>query len=216
MNTVSRSRLSALALAALLSGAAWAQSAPAAPPSPSAPQGGPLMAQGPRMGGPGMQPGGPGGPGGPGHRGPRGGEGRGGMMGMGGGPMMMLMGRGQDRAFDLVKATPQQRADIRRIAGAARDDMRAARQDARPRREAMLAAWTADRVDGAALEAERARAAARRDAAGKRMVQAMVEIGAVLQADQRRMLADHWVRRGPHRRADLMEFDDEHAQAVAD
>lgn len=208
MNTVSRSRLSALALAALLSGAAWAQSAPAAPPAPA---GNPMMAQGPRMGGPGMQ------PGGPGRHGHRGGEhGRGGMMGMGGGPMMMLLGRGQDRALELVKATPQQRADIRRIAGAARDDLRAARQEARPRREAMLAAWTADRVDGAALEAERARSAARRDAAGKRMVQAMVDIGAVLQPEQRRMLADHWARRGPHRRADLMEFDDEHAQAVAD
>jgi Spy/CpxP family protein refolding chaperone len=139
-------------------------------------------------------------------------------MGMGGatGPMMMLMGPGQDRAFELVKATPQQRADIRRIAGAARDDLRAARQDGRPRREAMLAAWTADRVDAAALEAERARMAARRDAAGKRMVQATVDIGAVLQADQRRLLADHWSRRGGHRRAEWMELDDEHAQAVAD
>lgn len=214
MNIVSRARLSALALLALLSGATWAQMAPTAPPAaPSGP-----MAQGPR-GGPGMHPGMQPGmhPGGPGRHGHREGEARrGGMMGLGAGPMMMLMGRGQDRAFELVKATAQQRADIRRIAGAARDDLRAARQEGRPRREAMLAAWTADRVDAAALEAERARMAARRDAAGKRMVQAMVDIGAVLQPEQRRMLADHWSRRGGHRRAELMDLDDEHAQAVAD
>ena len=79
-----------------------------------------------------------------------------------------------------------------------------------------MAAWTADRVDAAALEAERARMAARRDVAGKRMVQAMVDIGAVLQADQRRLLAEHWSRRGGHRRAELMDFDDVHAQALAD
>ena len=209
MNTLSRARLSALALSALVCSAAWAQSAP---PAPSAPPSGP-MAHGPRHGGPGMQPGGPG----PGARGPehRGHEHRRGGMGMGGGPMMMLLGPGQDRALELVKATPQQRADIRRIAGAARDDLRAARQDARPRREAMLAAWTADKVDASALEAERARMATKRDAAGKRMVQAMVDIGSVLQPEQRRMLAEHWSRRGGHRRAEWMDMD-EHAQAVAD
>lgn len=213
MSTVSRSRVFTLALVTLMGTTAWAQSA-----SPSAPlPAGGAMAQGPRQGGPGMHPFGPGHQGHHGPQGHRGGEHRhGAMMGMGGGPLMMLLGRGQDRALELVKATPQQRADIRRIAGAARDDLRAARQDGRPRREAMLAAWTAERVDAAALEAERARMAARRDAAGKRMVQAMVDIGAVLQPDQRRLLADHWSRRGPHRRAELMDFDDEHAQAVVD
>jgi Spy/CpxP family protein refolding chaperone len=131
------------------------------------------------------------------------------------GPAMMLLGRGQDRALELVKATPAQRADIRRIAGAARDDLRKARQDSRPRREALAAAWTADRIDAAALEAERARMAAQRDAASKRMVQAMVDVGAVLQPEQRRLLAEHWARRGGQRRAEFMDLD-EHAQALAD
>jgi len=212
MTPLFRSRISSLALATLLCGSAWAQSAPPAVPVPP----GGTIAQGPRMGSPGMQPGMYPGmqPGGRGHR--DGEHGRGGMMGVGGGPLMMLLGRGQDRALDLVKATPQQRADIRRIAGAARDDLRAARQEGRPRLEAMLAAWTADRVDAAALEAERARMAARRDVAGKRMVQAVVDIGNVLQPEQRRLLADHWARRGPHRRAGLMGLDDAHAPAVAD
>jgi Spy/CpxP family protein refolding chaperone len=131
------------------------------------------------------------------------------------GPAMMLLGRGQDRALELVQATPQQRADIRRIAGAARDDLRKARQDSRPRREAWAAAWTADRIDAAALEAERARMAAQRDATGKRMVQAMVDVGAVLQPEQRRLLAEHWARHGGQRRAEFMNLD-EHAQALVD
>lgn len=192
-----------------------AQAAPAAP----IPPGSPMVGQGHRMGGPGqhggpgMQHGGPGmHRGGPGHHGGPGMHHR--RMGAGN-PMMMLLGPGQDRALELVKATPQQRADIRRLAGAARDDLRKARQDGRPRQEAWVAAWTADRVDAAALEADRARMAAQRDAAGKRMVQAMVDIGAVLQPEQRRLLAEHWTRRGGHRRAELMNLD-EHAQAVAD
>ncbi|MFN5700220.1 MAG: Spy/CpxP family protein refolding chaperone [Betaproteobacteria bacterium] len=207
MNTTPRSVVSVLALATLMCGAALAQTAPGGATPP-----------GPRQAGPGLHGAGPGGPGGPGWQGRQGhreGErAHGGAMGMG--PMMLLLGRGQDRALDLVKATPQQRADIRRIAGAARDDLRAARHDGRPRSEALLAAWTADRVDASALEAERARMAVRRDAAGKRMVQAMVDMGAVLNADQRRLLAEQWSRRGGHRRAEWMELDDEHAQAVAD
>ncbi|MFM8695381.1 MAG: Spy/CpxP family protein refolding chaperone [Betaproteobacteria bacterium] len=207
MNTTPRSVASVLVLATLMCGAALAQT----------PAGG-AMPPGPRLAGPGLHGAGPGGPGGPGWQGRlghrEGVRAHGGAMGMG--PRLLLLGRGQDRALDLVKATPQQRADIRRIAGAARDDLRAARHDGRPRSEALLAAWTADRVDASALEAERARMAARRDAAGKRMVQAMVDMGAVLQADQRRLLAEQWSRRGGHRRAEWMELDDEHAQAVAD
>ena len=217
-----RVRMAALALLTPLTlmcgAAAWAQTAPPVPPTQqSGPTAhGPMahgpMAHGPRHGGPGMQ------HGGHRHDGPRGAEHRGHEHrrgGMGGGPLMMLLGPGQDRALELVKATPQQRAEIRRIAGAARDDMRVARQDSRPRREAMLAAWTADKVDAGALEAERARMAAQRDTAGKRMVQATVEIGAVLQPAQRRLLAEHWSRHGSHRRAEVMDLD-EHAQAVAD
>ena len=224
-------RLTLMALSVLLSGIAFAQ-VPA--PAPAGFGEAPIVGQlaqaspppagmaapghGPRM----AVPGAPGAHAGPGMQrpgaGPAGHHGGPGMhrRGMGAaGPVMMLLGPGQDRALELVKATPQQRADIRRIAGAARDDLRKTRQDGRPRREAWAAAWTADRIDAAALEAERARMAAQRDAAGKRMVQAMVDIGAVLQPEQRRLLAEHWARRGGHRRAEFMDLD-EHAQAVAD
>lgn len=210
MNASRLTRMIPLLLATALSGAAFAQAtAPVAPP-PGMGQG-PGAYPGPRAGGPGVHPGGHGH--GHGHGMAHGRQGRG---GMGAGPGMMLLGPGLDRALELVKATPAQRADIRRIAGAARDDLRAMRQDARPRREAWTAAWTAERVDTAAMEAERVRAAAQRDAAGKRMIQAMAEIGAVLQPAQRRALAEHWAQhRGPHRRAELMDLE-EHAAAVVD
>lgn len=137
------------------------------------------------------------------------------------GPWMMLMGPGLDRALDLVKATPQQRADIRRIAGAARDDLRAARQAVQPSRAAggapaWVAAWSADQIDVGALEAERQRQTARRDAMSQRVLKAAVDIGAVLQPEQRRQLAEHWQRmRGAHRRAEVSGFD-EHAAAAVD
>jgi hypothetical protein len=76
------------------------------------------------------------------------------MMGMGGGPLMMLLGRGQDRALELVKATPQQRADIRRIAGAARDDLRAAM---RARSASKAAASTRSAVQAANIASRRGR-----------------------------------------------------------
>lgn len=205
MSALFQKSLSVLAVTTLLGTAAWAQTPQTpvvpAPPSDAAPAG--PMAHGPRHGAPGLRAG-SGEHRGPQHRGPR-----------AGGPMMMLLGPGLDRALDLVQATPQQRSEIRRIAGAARDDLRAARREGQPRREAWMAAWTADRVDVGAMEAERARVALKRDAAGKRMVQAMADIGAVLRPEQRRMLAEQWNRRGGQRRAELMDGD-EFAQAAAD
>ena len=141
-------RLTLMALSVLLSGMAFAQ-VPA--PAPAGFGEAPIVGQlaqaspppagmaapghGPRM----AVPGAPGAHAGPGMQrpgaGPAGHHGGPGMhrRGMGAaGPVMMLLGPGQDRALELVKATPQQRADIRRIAGAARDDLRKTRQDGRP------------------------------------------------------------------------------------
>lgn len=192
-----------LALAAGLSSNVWAQSAP---PVPAA--------------GPGAQAGMPHGPGGQRgeHRqhGPRAQGGR-----LMGGPVMMLLGPGLDRALDVAKATPQQRADIRRIAGAARDDLRAAREQMRrggaQPREAWIAAWSAERLDAGALEAERQRQANQREATAKRALQAAVEIGQVLQPEQRRALAEHWRRMRPEQRRAEAGWDlEEHAAAVVD
>ena len=132
---------------------------------------------------------------------------------------MMLLGPGLDRALDIAKATPEQRADIRRIAGAARDDLRAARRaDPARNRDAWLAAWSAEQVDAAALDKQRQEQAARRDATARRMVQAAVDIGKVLKPEQRRALAEHWRQHRPpghHRRAELMDEGD-HALPAAD
>ena len=137
------------------------------------------------------------------------------------GPAMLLLGPGLDRALDVANATPAQRADIRRIAGAARDELRAAREQSRRAGsrpdEAWLAAWSAERVDAGAMEAERQRRSAQRDAAAKRVLQAAVEIGQVLQADQRRALAEHWRRMRPEQRRAESGWDlEEHAAAAVD
>lgn len=120
--------------------------------------------------------------------------------GRGAGPGMMLLGPGLDRALDVASATPEQRAEIRRIAGAARDDLRAARrQDPRPAREAWMAAWSAEQLDASAMDRQRQQEVARREAQSRRMMQAVVDIGKVLKPEQRRALAEHWrVQRGAH------------------
>lgn len=202
--------LTQIALLASLAIGATTTLAQMAPPAPDGARGpgGPMGhpgAQGPR--GP-MGPHGPQGPRGPGHERRHGG---------GGGGMMMLLGPGLDRALEVAKATPEQRAEIRKIAGAARDDLRAARrQDPMQARAAFMAAWSADQVDAAALERQRQQQAAQRDATSRRMTQAVVDIGKILKPEQRRALAEHWRSHRPaHRRAEL-DFDDGHAQPAAD
>lgn len=136
----------------------------------------------------------------------------------GGGAGMMLLGPGLDRALEVAKASPEQRAEIRKIAGAARDDLRAARRNTDPMqaRAAFMAAWSADQVDAAALERQRQQRSAQQEAVSRRMTQAMVDIGKILRPEQRRALAEHWrAQRPAHRRAEL-DFDGEHAQSAAD
>lgn len=180
----------ALLVLACALGPAQAQTAPPPPDQP--------LATGPGhySGHPGAHPGGthygrhPAGPHGGGHlAGPHGG---GHPTGPHGGLMARWFGPGLDRMLDAVQATPEQRAQIRRIAGAARDELRAQRAAAASRgdRSAMMAAWSAETIDVAALERQRAQAAERRDLVGRRMLQAMVEIGTVLRPEQRKMLAD--------------------------
>lgn len=191
--------LKAVALAALLGLAlpsfqAFAQDAPAAPGVRGGGHGAPAAGG---MSGPQGPHGGRGahGPHGPraGHHGPRAGM-----------PMMMLLGPGLDRALEWVKASPEQRGEIRRIAGAARDDLRNLRRaDPAQAREGWMTAWSADQLDAAALERQRQQQAARRDEASRRMLQASIDIGKVLRPEQRRALVEHWrTHRPAHRRAD--------------
>ena len=168
MSRALKTALTALIASACV-GAPWAQAqapaqAPAAPPPPA------VKPHGPHGHGQGHAPG-------QGHR---------------GGPLMALLGPELDRALDAAKATPQQRADIRNIAGAARDDLRAARQAQAPNPSAWMNAWTAEQLDLPALEQERQRRLAAHEQRSKRVLQAVADIGAVLSPAQRRAVAEHW------------------------
>lgn len=163
--------LAALALAAAAACApAWAQ-----------PAGGPGAGMGP----------GPGGQRGMGHHGmghhggPRGGEG---MMG----PGMML----SPRMLDAVKATPEQRAQIQQIMGAAKRDLATQRDARRALRDEAQRVFTQPNVDATAAEALRQKMLAQHDQASRRHLQAMVEASRVLTPDQRKQMADLARRRG--------------------
>ncbi len=163
--------LAALALAAAAACApAWAQ-----------PASGPGAGMGP----------GPGGQRGMGHHGmghhggPRGGEG---MMG----PGMML----SPRMLDAVKATPEQRAQIQQIMGAAKRDLATQRDARRALRDEAQRVFTQPNVDATAAEALRQKMLAQHDQASRRHLQAMVEASRVLTPDQRKQMADLARRRG--------------------
>jgi len=160
--------LRALALAAALAAApAWAQ-----------PAGGPGM--GPGMGHHGKGHHGMGHHGGPG--------GADGMMGAG----MML----SPHMLDAVKATPEQRAQIKQIMDATRRDMATQREARRALRDEAQRVFTQPNVDAAAAEALRQKMLAQHDQASRRHMQAMVEASRVLTPDQRRQMADLAKRRG--------------------
>jgi protein CpxP len=102
--------------------------------------------------------------------------------------------RGQflsERALDRVQATPEQKSRIRDIMTAARRDVQAQQADGRSLRDERMQLFSQPEIDAKAVENLRAQAMARRDAASKRMTQAMVEAGQVLTPVQRQQLAQH-------------------------
>lgn len=176
MNTHSRSTnilrrcapgMAALALAAAAACApAWAQPAG----GPGGPGAGPGMGMG--MGQHGMGH----------HRGE----------GMGAGPGMLL----SPRMLDAVKATPEQRAQIKQIMDAARRDMGTQREARRALRDEAQKVFTQPNVDANAAEALRQKMLAQHDQASRRHMQAMVEASRVLTPEQRKQMADLAKRRG--------------------
>lgn len=140
---------------------------------------------------------GPGGPGGPG--GMRGGPGmheRGGMhRGPGGGGMMGM----SPRMLDAIKATPEQRTQIRQIMDAARKDMQGQRQARQALKDEARQVFTQPNVDANAAEALRQKMQAQHDQMSKRRMQAMVDVAKVLTPEQRRQLADLRKRAGEMR-----------------
>jgi len=112
--------------------------------------------------------------------------------GMGGGGRMggFMMGRGLDRMLDGLNATDQQRAQIRQIAEAAANDLRAQRQAGRELRQRAMQIFTAPSVDAAAAESVRQQMMAQADQASRRMTQAMVDAARVLTPEQRAKLGE--------------------------
>lgn len=111
----------------------------------------------------------------------------GGGMGMGGAHM--------GRVLDAVKATPEQRSQIKAIMDGARTDMKAQREAGRGLRQQMQAAFAQPTVDARAVETLRAQMLAQHDTASKRMTQAMLDASKVLTPEQRKTLADLMAKR---------------------
>jgi len=100
-----------------------------------------------------------------------------------------------ERMLDHVQASPEQKTRIREIMIAARKDLQAQRADGQSMRDQSMKLFAQPDVDAKAIEALRAQAMARRDAASKRMTQAMVEAAQVLTPAQRQQLAQHMAQR---------------------
>jgi periplasmic protein CpxP/Spy len=111
-----------------------------------------------------------------------------------GGPGRGMMGM-SERMLDAVKATPDQRAQIKQIMDAARKDMQS-QHDARKALQGEAAKLFAQpNVDANAVEALRQKQMAQHDQASKRMMQAMLDASRVLTPDQRKQLADRMQQR---------------------
>lgn len=103
--------------------------------------------------------------------------------------------RGFERMLDRAQATPEQRAQIRKIMESAHADLRAGGEAGRAQRGKMAELLAQPEIDAAAVEAARQQQVARHDAASKRMTQAMVEAARVLTPEQRQKLAAHATQR---------------------
>jgi Spy/CpxP family protein refolding chaperone len=119
---------------------------------------------------------------------PLGGHGdHGAMMGGMGGAFGMGMGA---RMLDSVNATAEQRARIRDIMQAARDDLAKLRQADTGLRDQAIDLFAQPNIDARAAESLRQQMQSRREQAGKRMLQAMLDAAAVLTPEQRKQLAE--------------------------
>jgi Spy/CpxP family protein refolding chaperone len=128
---------------------------------------------------------------GPMHGGP---DGPSGMHGMGMG-MGMGMGAPMGRVLEAVKATPEQRTQIKTIMEAARGELKAQHEAGRGLHQQMQAAFAQPTVDARAVEALRLQIVAQHDAASKRITQALLDASKVLTAEQRKTLADMMAKR---------------------
>ena len=110
--------------------------------------------------------------------------------GMGMGMGMGMAGSHMGRVLDAVKATPEQRAQIKTIMEAAHADLKLQREAGRALHQQMQAAFAQPTVDTRVVESLRAQISAQYDTASKRITQVMIEASRVLTLEQRKTLAD--------------------------
>jgi Spy/CpxP family protein refolding chaperone len=101
------------------------------------------------------------------------------------GGMMM-----SERMLDSVGASAEQKTKVREILKTAQDEQRQQREAGQALHQQMMALMTAPQIDAAAAEALRQQQQARHDAASKRMLQAMLDVQAVLTPEQRAKMAE--------------------------
>lgn len=117
-----------------------------------------------------------------------------GMMMFGGSPEHI--GRGIDHMLDGLGVTDAQRAQIKQIAVAAANDLKAQREAGRALHEQGMQLFAAPAVDAAAAESLRQQMQAQHDQASKRMLQAMLDASKVLTPEQRAKMVDRMKQRG--------------------
>jgi periplasmic protein CpxP/Spy len=94
------------------------------------------------------------------------------------------------RMLDAVKATPEQRAQIKQIMDTAHNDLapqRQARQQFAAQQQALMAQ---PNVDARAAETLRQQWQAQREVVSKRMLQAQLDVARVLSPEQRKLMAE--------------------------
>lgn len=139
----------------------------------------------------------------PGDHGPRGGPGH--HAGAGGPDFMMGSPRRIERLLDQVKATDEQRTQIRQIVQGAATDLKAQRQAGKGLREQQMALFTQPVVDANAAEALRQQMLAQHDQTSKRALQAMLDVSRVLTPEQRGQLAERLQKRGEMMKRHMQE-----------
>lgn len=118
------------------------------------------------------------------------------MAAMGGRGMGMGTGMGMDgpgrmgHMLDRVGASAEQKAQIKTIMAAARNELRPVHTQMKTLRDQSAALFTQPNVDASAVEAVRLQMQTLHSQASKRMLQATVESSRVLTPDQRTRMAD--------------------------
>jgi len=100
-----------------------------------------------------------------------------------------------ERLLDAVGASTEQKARVRQIMAAARDDLRQQHEATRPLQQQLARVLTAPQLDPAAAEALRQQLQAGHDAASKRRLQALLDASAVLTPEQRQKVGERLAQR---------------------